>query len=103
MFGRVSSGKSSLLNAILDTEVLPVGVTPVTSVPTRITHGEQPSLTVSFADAPVKSFEIALLGEFATEQQNPGNVKLARITVTLPISRPKPLGALWELRKLHKG
>ena len=88
VFGRVSSGKSSLLNAILGTDVLPVGVTPVTSVPTRITHGEQPSLTVSFADAPAKSLEIARLGEFATEQQNPGNTKhVVRITVTLPAPR----------------
>jgi len=88
VFGRVSSGKSSLLNAILGTDVLPVGVTPVTSVPTRITHGEQPSLTVSFADAPAKSLEIARLGEFAMEQQNPGNKKhVARITVTLPVPR----------------
>ena len=88
VFGRVSSGKSSLLNAVLETDVLPVGVTPVTAVPTRITHGKEPSLTVSFADAPVKVFEIARLGEFATEQQNPGNTKhVARITVTLPAPR----------------
>jgi len=88
VFGRVSSGKSSLLNAVLDTDMLPVGVTPVTAVPTRITHGEKPALTVSFADAPVKTFEIARLGEFATEQQNPRNAKhVARITVTLPARR----------------
>jgi GTP-binding protein EngB required for normal cell division len=88
VFGRVSSGKSSLLNAVLDTDILPVGVTPVTAVPTRITHGETPSLTVSFADAPPKTVEILRLGEFATEQQNPGNTKhVARITVTLPAPR----------------
>jgi len=28
VFGRVSSGKSSLLNYILQTDVLPIGVTP---------------------------------------------------------------------------
>jgi hypothetical protein len=36
LFGRVSSGKSSLLNAVLETNLLPIGVTPVTAVPTRI-------------------------------------------------------------------
>ena len=88
VFGRVSSGKSSLLNAVLDTDVLPVGVTPVTAVPTRITHGEKPSLTVTFTDAPAKTFEIQQLGEYATEQQNPGNAKhVTRITVTIPASR----------------
>jgi GTPase SAR1 family protein len=39
VFGRVSSGKSSLLNYILQTNVLPIGVTPVTAIPTRISHG----------------------------------------------------------------
>jgi hypothetical protein len=32
-FGRVSSGKSSLLNHMLGRQVLPIGVTPVTAVP----------------------------------------------------------------------
>ena len=36
VFGRVSTGKSSLLNRLLEKEVLPVGVTPITAVPTRI-------------------------------------------------------------------
>jgi GTP-binding protein EngB required for normal cell division len=88
VFGRVSSGKSSLLNTVLDTDILPVGVTPVTAVPTRIIHGETRSLTVSFANAPAKTVEILRLGEFATEQQNPGNTKhVSRITVTLPAPR----------------
>jgi GTP-binding protein EngB required for normal cell division len=88
VFGRVSSGKSSLLNAVLGTDVLPVGVTPVTSVPTRITYGENSSLTVSFADRPVKSEEIARLGDYASEQGNPGNAKhVTRITVALPAPR----------------
>ena len=82
------SGKSSLLNAVIGTDVLPVGVTPVTAVPTRIIHGEKPSLTVSFADAPARTFGIQQLGEFATEQHNPNNVKhVTRVTVTIPVSR----------------
>lgn len=88
VFGRVSSGKSSLLNAVLDTDLLPVGVTPITAVPTRITYGEKPAITVSFTDNPAKTCEIGSLGEFATEQENPGNRKhVTRIVVTLPSSR----------------
>ena len=88
VFGRVSSGKSSLLNAILEAEVLPVGVTPITAVPTRIAHGEKPSMRVSFAEAPAKITEISALAEFATEQRNPGNAKrVTRIVVVLPASR----------------
>jgi GTP-binding protein EngB required for normal cell division len=88
VFGRVSSGKSSLLNAVLGTNVLPVGVTPVTAVPVRITSGEKPSITVSFAGSPARVYEIEKLGEFATEQENPGNRKnVSRITVQLPSHR----------------
>ncbi len=39
-FGRVSSGKSSLLNALLGTDVLPVGVNPITAVPTKLRYGK---------------------------------------------------------------
>ena len=39
VFGRVSSGKSSLFNYLWGVDCLPVGVTPVTAVPTRICHG----------------------------------------------------------------
>lgn len=88
VFGRVSSGKSSLLNAILDTDILPIGVTPVTAVPTRVAYGDKPSMRVTFAEAPSKIFEVFALREFATEQFNPGNTKrVARINVTLPAPR----------------
>lgn len=85
VFGRVSSGKSSLLNAILETDVLPVGVTPITAVPTRIAYGQTPSMRVSFAEGQPRTLEVTRLLEFATEQQNPGNAKrMTRITMTLP-------------------
>jgi GTP-binding protein EngB required for normal cell division len=88
VFGRVSSGKSSLLNAILDTTILPVGVTPITAVPTRIIHGERQTLTVWFADRPSQTLEIGLLPEFVTEQRNPGNQRhVSRIVVELPAAR----------------
>ena len=62
VFGRVSSGKSSLLNAVIGTNVLPVGVPRLTAVPTHIIHGEEPSLSVSFADAPKRTFGIEQTG-----------------------------------------
>ncbi len=90
VFGRVSSGKSSLLNAILGTEVLPVGVTPITAVPTRIRSGGSPRAIVSLAERPAISVEINRVAEFATEQQNPGNAKhVTRIVLELPAERLK--------------
>ncbi len=88
IFGRVSSGKSSLLNSMLGTGVLPVGVTPITAVPTRIVFAETPSLTIWFAERPALTCEVDRLAEFATEQQNPGNSKhVTRILLRLPSPR----------------
>lgn len=85
IFGRVSSGKSSLLNTILDTEVLPVGVTPITAVPTRIVYGEAAAVKVWFATRPAEQVEISHLPEFVAEEHNPGNYKnVTRIVAQLP-------------------
>jgi GTP-binding protein EngB required for normal cell division len=88
VFGRVSSGKSSLLNHILETDILPVGVTPITAVPTRLVYGPQPKLAVSYVDKKPESTSIARLAEFVSEQYNPSNAKhVTRIVVELPASR----------------
>lgn len=88
VFGRVSSGKSSLLNALLGTDALPVGVTPVTSVPTRLAHGAPPRVTVCFAERPAQECAIERLAEFVTEQHNSGNRKnVTRVSVHLPSPR----------------
>ena len=88
MFGRVSSGKSSLLNYILQNAILPVGVNPITAVPTRLIYGNAPRLTVWYADKGADQVETDRLAEFVTEQQNPANYKhVTRIMVELPSSR----------------
>ena len=88
VFGRVTCGKSSLLNAILETDVLPVGVTPITAVPTRITFGESPDVEVWLASRQPEHFDVSRLPEFATEQLNAGNVKrVTKIIVRLPSPR----------------
>lgn len=85
VFGRVSCGKSSLLNRLLGAEVLPVGVTPVTAVPVRVLYGAQPGLTVHFAGGRVEQFPVDQLPLFATEEMNPANRRgVFRLAVRLP-------------------
>ncbi len=88
VFGRVSSGKSSLLNRIIESDVLPVGVTPVTAVPTRVIFGPEPSITVSFAIGRQERLGIDHLGEFVSEEHNRANRKqVTRIVVEIPSAR----------------
>jgi GTP-binding protein EngB required for normal cell division len=88
LFGRVSSGKSSLLNRTVQSETLPVGVNPITAVPTRLVYGHSPRLTVLYADRSPQQLDAAKLPEFVTEQQNPANYKhVTRIIVELPSAR----------------
>jgi len=88
VFGRVSSGKSSLLNTMLETSVLPVGVTPITAVPTRLVYGVKPAVHVWRANRTPEEFDISQLQEFVAEQLNRGNEKhVTRIVVQLPSPR----------------
>ena len=85
VFGRVSSGKSSLLNYLLQANYLPVDVTPVTAVPTRISHGPHPQIRIDFADGPPQIVQFSDLWDFATERGNPNNAKhVIRIHIKLP-------------------
>jgi len=90
-FGRVSSGKSSLLNLIVGAPILPVGITPVTAVPTRIEFGGNVGATISFTDAPDQEVPLERLSEFVSELGNPGNAKrVVRATVRVPSARLRP-------------
>lgn len=88
VFGRVSSGKSSLLNHLAGMDVLPVGVTPITAVPTRLVRGERARAIISFAEMAPQTIEVRDLGEYASETGNPGNrLRVADILVQLPAAR----------------
>ena len=88
VFGRVSAGKSSLLNHVLGTDVLPVGVNPITAVHTRIVFGQDPRLVVSFADRERQIHPIEDLAQYASEERNPGNqLGVSRLVAYLPSPR----------------
>src|SRR5439155_10751527 len=71
VFGRVSSGKSSLLNHLVGADGLPVGVTPVTAVPTRLVRGDSPAALISFAEMQSRTVSVEELRAYASEEGNP--------------------------------
>lgn len=78
--GRFSRGKTSLMNAMLGTERLPVGILPLTSVITTVTYGSPERAVVTYQEARRSPLEITLdaLAEYVTQQRNPGNAKRIR-------------------------
>jgi GTP-binding protein EngB required for normal cell division len=88
LFGRVSSGKSSLLNALLNTDVLPVGINPITAVPTKLRYGPKLKAAVAFGDGQSTIVSVEELAKLVTEQGNPGNLKnVVRAIVEVPSPR----------------
>ncbi len=84
--GQFNHGKSSLMNALLGLERLPVGVVPLTSVITKVSYGNPERVLIEFQRSSLKD-EIPLecLPEYVTEIGNPGNQKqIAAVDVQLP-------------------
>ena len=85
VFGRVSTGKSSLLNHIIGADLLPVGVTPVTAIPTRIGYGQKPLVKVWREGLGVSEHTVEELPAFVDERLNSENRKrVGRILVLYP-------------------
>ena len=88
LFGRVSSGKSSLLNALLCTDVLPVGVNPITAVPTRLRFGSTLRAEVAYASGRTEEVSLDEFRNLVSEAGNPGNQRnVVRAVVEIPSPR----------------
>jgi GTP-binding protein EngB required for normal cell division len=84
VFGRVSAGKSSLINRLVGSAVLPVGATPVTAVPIRIGRGDLGAV-VRFQSGASRRIAVAEIARFVTEQGNRENVlDVAAVDIALP-------------------
>lgn len=86
--GRFSRGKSSLMNAIMGIDRLPVGIVPLTSVITTVAYGSKEKAIIRYQDSNRMGVEISLaeLPKYVTQQHNPGNVmKVNMAEVKLPV------------------
>ena len=85
VLGRFKAGKSSFLNHVLGTPLLPVGVVPVTSVITEIEWGPAERVEIVHVGGETEEIPAERIGDFVSESANPENFKrVARVRVTLP-------------------
>lgn len=82
--GEAKRGKSTLVNALLGSPVLPMGVTPLTALATTVRYGQDEGVTVVFGDGHAESFPLTALDDLVTERGNPGNRRgLASVSVVV--------------------
>lgn len=83
--GGFSNGKSTLINALVGAELLPIGVLPVTAIATEVIHGPAVAARVELANGGVETPTAGMLGLWVSEEENPDNTKdVVRVTVTVP-------------------
>ena len=84
--GQFKRGKSTLINAILGREILPTDIVPLTTAITIVQHGKQYRCTALFRDGRKEEIEPGRIGEFVSEEGNPGNRKgVGEVVIELPI------------------
>lgn len=81
VIGQFKRGKSTMVNAILEDEILPVGIVPVTAAVTEIKYGKK-AADVLFDNGIVKPVDFEDLHIYINEQENPAN-KLGVNSVTM--------------------
>jgi small GTP-binding protein len=73
VLGEFKRGKSTLVNSLVESNVVPTGVLPLTAAVIAVRHGETPRLVVTFADGGRQEVALEQMAEFATETGNPHN------------------------------
>jgi GTP-binding protein EngB required for normal cell division len=84
--GRFNRGKTSLMNAILGSDRLPIGIIPLTSVITAVSYGSKERVVLKYQNRTLDS-EVSIdeLPRHVTQHGNPGNVQRIRMAeVQLP-------------------
>ena len=75
ILGQFKAGKSSFLNSLIGKPLLPVGVIPVTTTITRLQYGKRERAIIRYFDGREIEADVAAVGEFTSEAQNPANQK----------------------------
>jgi hypothetical protein len=83
--GQFKRGKSTLLNALLERPLLPMGVVPITTAVTIVRAGQAATAHVRFSDGRRLDVDPDALAEYVSETENPENHKgVLAVEVTIP-------------------
>ena len=85
--GEFKRGKSSLINALLGTDILPMDILPMTASVIRICHGAKRRILVHFKDGHDEEHTIKELADFATKDSDIRQKmasKVSEVEVTFP-------------------
>lgn len=75
VLGQFKRGKTTLINALIGSNLLPTSVIPLTSVVTILKYGNKPKAYITFFDGNKKEISISKLEEYIAEEKNPRNQK----------------------------
>lgn len=85
ILGQFKAGKSSFLNHLTGSTLLPVGVTPVTNVITILQYGQTKRITVTFLNGKTRIIQKEELPEYINEQINSHNYRqVEKVIIELP-------------------
>ena len=88
VLGQFKRGKSSLMNAIIGSNLLPTGVLPLTSAITVLRYGPTERLIINRENSNFPDeLPVSSLPEYVTETSNPGNIKKVK---TACVEAPVP-------------
>lgn len=84
VIGQFKRGKSALVNALLEEDILPVGIVPITSAVTEIKYGERKA-SVHFKNGYIKTVSLDELDQYINEQENPNNqLEVESVSLNIP-------------------
>lgn len=83
--GQFSSGKSTFLNALLAKNILPTGITPVTSKVNYIRYGDEFKIRVRYKDGRDEYHDISTIAHFTDQRENVEDISYLTLYAPLDI------------------
>ncbi len=85
--GQFKRGKSTVVNALLDEDLMPTGALPLTGVATAVRYGANPTITVRLSSGDQRTVTPEEFALYVSERTNPKN---ALGVVSVDVVRPAP-------------